>query len=501
MKKGPPKTAPAPPLPAPALEVISRPIGEVLPYPNNARKIPGSAVEKVAASITEFGWRQPIVVDSKGVVICGHVRLLAAQQLGLTEVPVHVAETLTKAQVKAYRLMDNRSHDETTWDFGLLGPELEGLKLDIDLALTGFDQMQIDQMLAGITTPEWAGMPTFEQADQMPWKTLKVHFKNARDREQFAQLIGQQLTEDTGYIWYPKNEAPPAPPRAFRIVSSSPAEPRYPVYIISKGRWKSRLTAKGLETLGVPYRIVVEPQERDLYAAVIDPAKILVLPFSNLGQGSIPARNWVWEHSLAAGDKRHWILDDNIWTFMRLLENRKVKVSDGTCFRVIEDFVDRYTNIAEAGMNYDYLAKRKQAIPPFTTNTRIYSNILIDNSLSERWRGRYNEDTDLSLRLLKAGYCTVLFNAFLAKKQTTMTMAGGNTDELYKGEGRLKMAQSLQEQHPDCVKVSRKFKRWQHHVDYSRFKENRFVPVPGLAVPEDPNEYGMELKILPGFAA
>jgi hypothetical protein len=69
--------------------------------------------------------------------------------------------------------------------------------------------------------------------------------------------------------------------------------PKYPVYIISKGRWESRLTAKALEQIHVPYRIVVEPQERDQYASVIDPKKILVLPFSNLGQGSIPARNWV----------------------------------------------------------------------------------------------------------------------------------------------------------------------------------------------------------------
>lgn len=81
--------------------------------------------------------------------------------------------------------------------------------------------------------------------------------------------------------------------------------PNYPVYIISKGSWESRLTSRCFESIGVPYRIVIEPQEYDQYAAVIDKAKILVLPFSNLGLGGIPARNWVWEHSLSEGRERH----------------------------------------------------------------------------------------------------------------------------------------------------------------------------------------------------
>ena len=88
-------------------------IGRVIPYARNARKIPDKAVNKVAASIKEFGWRQPIVVDRESVIIVGHARLLAAQKLGLTQVPVHVADNLTPAQVKAYRIMDNRSHQET----------------------------------------------------------------------------------------------------------------------------------------------------------------------------------------------------------------------------------------------------------------------------------------------------------------------------------------------------------------------------------------------------
>src|SRR5437868_10314881 len=108
--------------------VMMWPIEKILPYARNARRIPQKAIDKVAASIQEFGWRQPIVVDQDGVIIVGHVRLLAAQKLGLKEAPVHVASNLTPAQVRAYRLLDNRSHEETGWDEELLGLELMDLK-------------------------------------------------------------------------------------------------------------------------------------------------------------------------------------------------------------------------------------------------------------------------------------------------------------------------------------------------------------------------------------
>lgn len=273
--------------------------------------------------------------------------------------------------------------------------------------------------------------------------------------------------------------------------------PRYPVYIISKGRADTRLTSKALEERKIPYKIVIEPQEYDIYSAVINPEKILVLPFSNLGQGSIPARNWVWEHSISIGAKRHWILDDNISDFYRLNKNLKIKVTDGTIFRCAEDFTDRYENVALSGFHYKMFAPQNAKLPPFYLNTRIYSMILIRNNINYRWRGRYNEDTDLSIRVLKDGWCTILFNAFLGEKQTTLTMKGGNTDELYKDDGRLKMAQSLVDQHPDIVRVSWKWNRYQHHVDYRPFKKNKLIRRTDLIIPDNKvNNYGMELKTI-----
>ena len=253
--------------------------------------------------------------------------------------------------------------------------------------------------------------------------------------------------------------------------------PKYPIYIISKGRHENPLTVKSLEKRNIPYHIVIEPQEYELYAKVIAADKIKVLPFSNLGMGSIPARNWVLEDSIKRGFSRHWILDDNIRAFRALNNNVKFYTTDGFSFKLIEDFTDRYTNVALSGMNYSYFVPRKEKKPPITFNTRIYSIILINNKIPYRWRGRYNEDTDLSLRALKGGWCTLLFNSFLADKQTTMTMKGGNSDQLYKQnnkmDGRYLMALSLKQQHPDVTTIVQKWGRWQHSVDYKPFANNK----------------------------
>lgn len=130
-----------------------------IPYAGNARLCPESAITKVAASLREYGWRQPIVVDSGDVIIAGHTRLLAAKQLGLKRVPVHVASDLSPAQVKAYRLADNRTGEETSWDVELLPLELAELtELEYDLELLGFDEGELDGYLTqpteGLTDPD-----------------------------------------------------------------------------------------------------------------------------------------------------------------------------------------------------------------------------------------------------------------------------------------------------------------------------------------------------------
>lgn len=339
----------------------------------------------------------------------------------------------------------------------------------------------------------WQGMPGYNHRNLEPHSSIKVNFRNTEDRKKFEEFM-EQRANSQGSMWYPKAEIGKISDK--RYSAETPVNPQYPIYIISKGRWKSPLTIKALRRIRVPYRVVIEPQEYDQYTAVVNPKRILTLPFSNLGQGSIPARNWVWERSLKRGDERHWILDDNIGGFYRFQENLKVPVSDGTIFRAAEDFSDRYKNVAISGLNYFMFVKRKYIVPPYILNTRIYSCILINNSIPFRWRGRYNEDTDLSIRVLKAGWSTILFNAFLAEKKTTMTMKGGNTDELYAGDGRRKMAESLKEQHPTLVKITKKWGRWQHSVNYRIFRKNRLVPNPEYKPADGVDNYEMELRFV-----
>ena len=117
----------------------------------------------------------------------------------------------------------------------------------------------------------------------------------------------------------------------------------------------------------------------------------------------------------------------------------------------------------------------------------------MNNCIPYWWRDVYNDDTDLCLRVLKDKWCTVLFNAFLCDKMATMLIKGGNTD-IYQDDGRLKMAESLVKQHPDVTKVTWKWGRFQHHVDYRRFKKNKLMLKSNLVIPEGVNNFGMIFK-------
>lgn len=297
--------------------------------------------------------------------------------------------------------------------------------------------------------------------------------------------------------------------------------PQFPIYIPTKGRHQYMVTSKVLTQLGAPHFLIVEPQEVEAYQAAVERfglmATVLELDMAlkasyelcdDLGltksTGSGPARNFAGDHSTANGHPWHWVVDDNILGFYRLNKNLKVPVSDATGFRVMEDFVLRYKNVAMAGPNYFMFASRKSKMPPFVANTRIYSCNLIRNGTGFRWRGRYNEDTILSLDLLKAGWCTILFNAFLQEKMETQKLPGGNTDELYLGNtkqpgqkysdtGTIAKSQMLCNVHPDVAKMAWRFKRWHHHVDYRQFKTNKLIRIEGLEVPEEVNNYGMRL--------
>jgi hypothetical protein len=260
--------------------------------------------------------------------------------------------------------------------------------------------------------------------------------------------------------------------------------------------------------MNVPYHIIVEKTEYENYAAVIDRSKILVTPEKynqeydtfwedddpRIGPGA--ARNFAWQHSIDRGYDWHWVLDDNLDAFHRMNRNIKAEVTSGTVFKCMEDFVMRYDNIAIAGPNYYNFAKTTDALAPYVKNTRIYSCLFIRNDIPYRWRGRYNEDTDLCLRVLKDGLATIQFNAFLQGKVTTQRMKGGNHEQFYDKDGTYLKSKMLEDMHPDVAKVVWRFNRWHHHVNYKPFKHislgNRVDNIP-LEV----NNYGMKLHTRP----
>jgi hypothetical protein len=282
--------------------------------------------------------------------------------------------------------------------------------------------------------------------------------------------------------------------------------PNYPIYLPSKGRHDSMITSKSLTRMKVPHYIVVEPQEVELYEKALETfnlteyATVLELPFSNLGKGSYPARNWLWDHSISIGAEKHWCIDDNIDDFYRLNENQRIRVGSGVIFKMAEDFVDRFENVPVSGFNYRFFVAPNTKYPPYYLNTKVYSTILIQNDCPYRWRLKYNEDVDLCLQVLKAGYCTIQFNAFLAGKCATQTVGGGNTQELYgkvgnvkDPKGTLEKSQMLVDHHPDVAKVVERYGRMHHFVDYRPFKKNKLKYKKGIQIPTGVNEYGLKL--------
>lgn len=269
--------------------------------------------------------------------------------------------------------------------------------------------------------------------------------------------------------------------------------PRYPVYIPSRGRpdiwWQ---TARHFAQDQVPYKLVVEAQERDQYAARFGLENLLVLPFQD--RGLMAVRNWIKEHAIETGAERHWQIDDNMKCFERRWKGRRVRVDCGVALRAVEDFTDRYENVAISGLNYHMFVPDAVRIPPYYVNRRVYSCTLVRNSDPYRWRTRYNDDVDMCLQVLADGWCTLLVNAFLADKVETMALKGGNTG-IYQGDGRLKMARSLERLWPGVATTKRRFRRPQHVVDWYKFDTPlRLRPGVDLAqLAKAPNEYGLAL--------
>ncbi len=273
--------------------------------------------------------------------------------------------------------------------------------------------------------------------------------------------------------------------------------PKWPIFIPTKGRADTRMTIRMFQRLGVPFTIFVEAQEAEIYAPHVAPEQIHVVPHRD--KGLTVTRNYIWDYAAERGHEWYWTFDDNIDGLYRFNHNLKTPCADGTILAVVEDFAQRYDNLAITGLNYFMFVKRKYVIPPYIQNTRIYSNMLTRTFAKDK-TGKpfrnvtfYNDDTDLCLRVLKDGWTTVLFNAFLIYKQTTMTVQGGMTEYYQKTDKRLEFVKELQDAHSDIVQLTEKWGRWHHHVDYSGFKQ----PLrrrEGVVIPERVNDFEMVLQ-------
>ncbi len=311
---------------------------------------------------------------------------------------------------------------------------------------------------------------------------IRVNFYSDEDKIELGKALNIKLTKMTSFIHYPEKYESKSWDYKY-ITKGKSVNPQYPVYIISKGRWEQRLTQQLLEKSNIPYKIVVEPSEYDKYAEVIDEKNIIKAPedFSKLGKGSVPVRNYVWDHAVKSGASHHWVLDDNIREFNFYNNNLRVKINNGIPLRATEDYVKKFNNVYLSGLQYSMFVPDRSIHYPYVYNTRIFSCILInhklDNILDERWRGKYNEDVDLSLRVLLKGLGTILNQQFLISKEATLRNKGGNTDSIYGGKNdynKIKeKAEAIIKEYPTIAKLSNKYNRGIHHtLNLNQFIDN-----------------------------
>jgi hypothetical protein len=355
----------------------------------------------------------------------------------------------------------------------------------------------------------WENMCEFKlDEDYMgcPFIKLLIQKCNKHKHKQFLKDLNNatqlKFTESSNTTWFPNRPTIINKSKDMYYITKERILPKYPIYIISKGRWEERLTSKYLEWSDIPYKIVIEESEYEQYSKVIDKSKILIMPnewkqkeIEKGNGGGIPVRNFVLHHSKNNGDKRHWILDDNIVSYKRYNNNTRTIMRTGLAFRMLEDFTDRFKNVMLSGHNYSMFGvSTNTRLKPITMNSRIYSSILINNDIPFQWRGVYNEDTDLSLRVLKSGFPTLLFNCFLCDKEKTMSNKGGNTDTIYAVENySFLKSNSLKEQHSDVCKLTNKYGRVHHQVNYNSFKDLEPIYVDNVVIEENDNDFGLVL--------
>lgn len=248
------------------------------------------------------------------------------------------------------------------------------------------------------------------------------------------------------------------------ILPSNPIPVKYPIYIISLGRYSDLSFPKGtcmtLEKMKVKYRLCVMTREVENYNNTLKRYNCqycmeIIHISDNKGLGGTPQRNKCWEHARAMYPTldRHWILDDNIDGYFYFNRLRQTRIDSGVVFRNLEEIVENIQEpVALISHNYFSEVRSTELRDPFTINGKNFSSILINHRLLDKhgikWRLKYNEDIDLGLQVLEKGLYTMGYNIFISGKTPTKdNKEGGNKDiyDQYKAEGFRKKLDCLKE--------------------------------------------------------
>lgn len=337
----------------------------------------------------------------------------------------------------------------------------------------------------------WDGCPEYESNDDNVYlknPNVKYYFYKEEDFINFKKESNFIINDKQKTFWYGNRPDIIKPTGIYTTDELVLAQ--YPIYIVSYKRYDTIYTAKSLEELGISnYYIVIRPEEDEIknYTKSMELHKmkgnLLIIDkdfYSNqLLKGndfSIIPRNYAYQNAIDKGYTHHWCLDDNIKGFFRKNNGSILPIKSGICFYFVEEYIKKYNNVYQAGLQYSHLGFAQSGIRhPIIKNSRIYSCILLKHIDGFRWEGSYNEDTDLSLRLLKAGYATMTFENFLCGKKTTGSVRGGNTDSAYskKELSFIDKADELVNKHPDVARKVIKYGRTHHFVDYKPFSNNK----------------------------
>lgn len=463
-------------------------------------------------SVLKYGEEAYMFFDKDGVMVKGYSELEISDD-GYWRLPVQFRRQ--EDMDKLYRRIcaDARKRGLVKDGDGLFNEKIEDVRITNYTEEARFPDFVFKQKkyIAQLTMSakkmsvfeEWHDMPEFlHDFKSYNYGKVLMHFKKSDyTLEQLMVILEQSFGDSPEECWYPVQKWREHTKHRVRWLGGE--QPRYPIFVVSRGRsgeYKYHISHV-LTKMQVEHYIVVEDWDYDNYANsrlnespyctviamdmsykdkydCID-AKIggTVVDSKNGRQVTGPgaARNWAADYAKGTLKQNWcWILDDNVDQFTRYWRGRRVISHSPEIFSSCERFVDRYTNIGLAGLNYECFVVGGERMSPYVLNTRIYSFGLWNlNCPYIHQRGKYNEDTIQSLDILTHGWCTVQFNCMLANKLHTQQIKGGNTEVYYSKDfgGTIPKSQMLVDAYPQYATLAFRFNRIHHKVDYSSFTQ------------------------------